>query len=42
MFDGALLFKDHSCQIKENLVPFHFKLALLVQLSIPQPNAAEL
>jgi hypothetical protein len=42
MFNGALLFEDHTRQIKEHLVPLHFELALLIQLSIPQPNAAEL
>jgi hypothetical protein len=42
MFNGALFFKDHACQIKENLVPFHFKLTLLIELSILQPNATEL
>jgi hypothetical protein len=42
MFDGALFFKDHSREVKEHLVPLHFKLALLVKLGIPQPNATEL
>lgn len=42
MFDGALLFEDHSREIKKNLVPLHFKLTLLIELGIPQPNATEL
>jgi hypothetical protein len=42
MFDGALLFEDHSRKIKEHLVPLHFELALLIELGIPQSNATEL
>jgi hypothetical protein len=42
MFDGALFLEDHSRQIEKHLVPLHFKLAPLIELSIPQPNATEL
>lgn len=42
VLDGALLLEDHPGQVEEHLVPLYFQLRFLVQLGIPQPDAAEL
>lgn len=42
MLDCALLLENHPSQIQQDLVPFYLQLGLFVQLSVSQPDAAEL
>lgn len=42
VFDGALLLKDHACQIEQHLITLDFQLRFLKQLRITQSDATEL
>lgn len=42
VLNGALLLKHHPGQVQQHLVPLHLQLRPLVQLGVPQADAAEL